>query len=180
MRRHLMNTLVALAALQGLPGALAQTALSIPGIGTMRDIPGAKERPDPALDYKVVFDMRTIDGSARQVNDAITSIAGLVNTFSRYGVPAGHMHFVAVFHGPTILLVANDATYRTRTGVPSNPNVSLLQELVHAGVQLVVCGQSALAQHYDAASLLPFAQMNLSATVTFINLQTRGYVRVEE
>ncbi len=180
MRLRLLGPVVALAASQASSWAFAQAALPVPGIGTMRDIPNAREHPDPHLDYKIVFDMRTTSDAADRVNDGIKAVAGLMNTFSRYGVPPDHMHLVAVFHGETILLVANDATYRIRARAPTNPNADLLQKLAHAGVGIVVCGQSALAQHYDVGSLLPFIQMNLSATVTFINLQTRGYVRIEE
>ena len=60
-----------------------------------------------------------------------------------------------------------------------NPNAELLVKLRAAGVKLMVCGQSALSQHYDLHALARAAQINLSATVTFINLETAGYVKVE-
>jgi len=46
--------------------------------------------------------------------------------------------------------------------------------------QLVVCGQSARSQHYSRDDLLPSTKLNLSATLTFINLQTRDYVEVDD
>jgi hypothetical protein len=45
---------------------------------------------------------------------------------------------------------------------------------------MVVCGQSAMQQHYDFKSIRPLAQINLSASVTFINLAARGYTRMTE
>ncbi|HWE98316.1 MAG TPA: DsrE family protein [Caulobacteraceae bacterium] len=161
-------------------GAFAGTTAPVPAAGVMADIPGAHETPDPRVDYKVVFDVQSLAESSDQPAPALKTIGVLLNTYRRYGVPADHLHFVAVFHGRTIVLVANDETYRARTGAPSNPNDEILRQLSQAGVRLAVCGQSARAQHYDAASLQPLVQMNLSATVTFIDLQTGGYVRFEE
>jgi hypothetical protein len=37
-----------------------------------------------------------------------------------------------------------------------------------------------MAQHYDFKTILPLAQLNYSASVTFINLMTRGYIRMNE
>ena len=146
----------------------------------MHEVPGAQEKPDPRLDYKLVFDMKMMAESPDEVAPNLEFLAGLINTFHAYGVPAEHMHLAAVFHGPTIVQLADDATYQQRTGVASNPNAVLLAKLRVAGVKLMVCGQSAMGQHYDLGMLAHAAQINLSATVTFINLGTEGYVKVED
>ena len=163
-----------------LPEARAAEQLPIPDVGRMEDIPGAHELPDPAMDYKIVFDVQTLAGSPSDVDPALQAMAGLINTFRHDGVPASHMHVVAMFHGGTIVLVTNDQTYAQRTRAKANPNAQILRHLKDAGVDLAVCGQSARQQHYDQQSLLPFVETNLSATVTFINLETRGYVRITE
>ena len=173
-------TLLIAAAVLVLPVASVQAQDVIPDAGRMADIPGARETPDPALDYRIVFDIKTPSDSAGEVSPALKAMAGLVNTFRHNGVPAGHMHLAAVFHGPTIVLLADDATYAARTGFATNPNTRLLAELRQAGVVMRVCGQSAVAQHYDLGALARSAEIDLSATVAFVNLQTRGYVRVEE
>ena len=77
------------------------------------------------------------------------------------------------------MLVTDDATYKARTGFDKNPNVEILNQLVKAGVHPVVCGQSAMQQHYDFKTILPLATINYSATVTFINLMTRGYIQIK-
>ena len=171
-------------ALLALPAALLATpalaqSLPIPNMPTMRDFPGANELPDPKLDYKIVFDMQTFD-KPDQVNQALATVAVIINTYEKHGVTPDHLHLWAVFHGPTIAVVTDDATYKGRTGVEHNPNAALLEQLSKAGLKMAVCGQSAMAQHYDFKSILPVAQMNLSATSTFINLETRGYIKVNE
>jgi intracellular sulfur oxidation DsrE/DsrF family protein len=172
--------LLAIAALLGCLGQPAFAQNAVPSIGRMKDIPEAQELPDPKLDYKIVFDVRTLADGPGEVSPALQSMAALVNTYRHYGVPADHMHLAAVFHGPTIVLLTDDVTYKNRTGVGPNPNATLLGELRRVGVKMMVCGQSALAQGYNLSALAKAAQINLSATVTFINLQTRGFVKIEE
>ena len=159
--------------------AYAQTA-PITGVPSMKDFPGANELPDPSLDYKIAFDVNTMAESPDQVSPALKMIGALINTYEQHGVSPDHLHLQAVFHGPTIALVVDDATYKGRTGVDHNPNVDLLRQLQKAGLKMVVCGQSAMAQHYDFKSILPLARINLSASVTFINLMTRGYIKMNE
>ena len=157
----------------------AQT-LAVPSAPVMVDIPDAQEKPDASLDYKIVFDMQTAGATAGDMSPGLRMIGTLINTYEKYGVAPDHLHLQAVFHGETILLVLDDATYKARTGFAHNPNAVLLQELTKAGLKMVVCGQSALQQHYDFKSILPMAQINLSASVTFINLAARGYTRMTE
>ncbi len=157
----------------------AQT-LAVPSAPVMVDIPDAHEKPDPSLDYKIVFDMQTVSAAAGDINPGLKMIGTLINTYEKYGVAPDHLHLQAVFHGETILLVVDDAAYKVRTGFAHNPNAELLQQLSKAGLKMAVCGQSALQQHYDFKSILPMAQINLSASVTFINLAARGYTRMTE
>ncbi len=163
----------------GYSASFAGEPLAVPSAGVIPDVSGATDKPDPARTYKVVFDVRSLADSANQVSPALTGIGSLINTYRKYGVPADHIEATAVFHGPTIVLVTNDETYRNRTGGKANPNTALLRELAAAGVKLVVCGVSARSQNYQASDLLPLAHLNLSATVTFVDLQLRGFVKVE-
>lgn len=167
-----------LCAAAALAPAAAQTA-PITGVPSMKDFPGANELPDPKLDYKIAFDMNTMPDSNDKVLPGLMMIGAIINTYESHGVSPDHLHLVAVFHGPTIVAVTDDATYKARTGVEHNPNVALLQQLQKAGLKTVVCGQSTMAQHYDFKSI-QYAQINLSASVTFINLQTRGYIKINQ
>src|SRR3954452_22193990 len=71
--------------------------LLVPGYQAARDIPGAREMPDPKTDYKVVF----ADGQEAkpgEVNPMLPTIATYLNTLGKYGVPADHRHLVIMFH----------------------------------------------------------------------------------
>lgn len=151
----------------------------MPSAGVVQDVPGATDKPDPSRTYRLAFDVQSMPGSADTVSPALMGIARLINTYRASGVPADHLEATAVFHGPTIALVTKDETYRNRTGAKANPNVSLIKELAAAGVKMVICGVSARNQNYTAADLLPQAHLNLSATTSFIDLLSRGYVKIE-
>jgi intracellular sulfur oxidation DsrE/DsrF family protein len=176
----LKRSIPALALAAVLSGALtAQAQLPVPSAGAIPDVPTATDKPDPSLVYKIAFDMRSVADSADAVDPALIGIAKLINTYRKGGVPADHIQATAVFHGPTIVVVTRDETYRARTGAKANPNVALLQQLQAAGVKMVVCGVSAREQNYQASDLLPSVTLNMSATMTLIDLQLRGYVKVE-
>lgn len=182
---HMLRHHLAAAAALMVCFAFSQTpasaqALAVPAAGAMTDFPEAHELPDPSLNYKIVFDVQSMASSPDQVNPALKMIGTLINTYEKHGVSPAHLHLTAVFHGPSIVVVTDDATYKGRTGVAHNPNVEILEQLQKAGLQMVICGQSAMAQHYDFKTILPLAQINYSASVTFINLETRGYIRMAE
>ena len=168
--------LASLAAI-GVPSA-ANAQLAIPSAGSIPDVPGAADTPDPSRTYKLAFDMQSM-GGASDVNSGLRSVASIINTLRAHGVPADQIEATAVFHGRTIVLVTKNEVYRNRTGAAENPNIALLQELSDAGVKFVICGVSARQQNYTAADLLPLASLNMSATMTFIDLQLKGYVKVD-
>lgn len=157
----------------------AQAQMVVPSAGVVPDVAGATDKPDPARSYKFVFDVQSMADSANDISPALTGIGRLLNTYRGYGVPADHIQATAVFHGKTIVLVTRDEIYRNRTGAKANPNVAILQQLLAGGVKLVVCGVSAREQNYVASDLLPSVTTDLSATITFMELQSRGYVKVE-
>ncbi len=165
-------------ALWGAAVPAAHAQLPVPSAGVIPDVPEATDKPDPSRTYKFAFDVVSM-GNPDGVSSALTSVARVLNTYRNYGVPAANIEATAVFHGATIVLVTKDETYRNRTGAKANPNMALLQQLAAAGVKMVVCGVSARDQKYTSADLVPQAHMNLSATVTLFELQSRGFVKIE-
>jgi intracellular sulfur oxidation DsrE/DsrF family protein len=144
---------------------------------TAKDFPGAKERPDPNTDYKVVF---TVYARVKEdeVHPTLKNIGLYLNTLANNGVPAKRRHITAMFaQGGGDAVFSNDV-YKTRHNGIDNPNIAALKELHEAGVELRVCGQGLLSKKVDQAQLLPGVQADLWAMVTMVNLQSRGYVRI--
>jgi intracellular sulfur oxidation DsrE/DsrF family protein len=152
-------------------------ALPVPSVGAAQDIPGAKELPDPAMTYKVVFSVATAAKNPDQVNPTLEAMARYINTLAKNGVAADHRKIAAVFHqGGGEIVMKNDA-YKARFG-RDNPNVALIHELRRAGVDLRVCGQGLLGRKIDQSQVLDDIQVDLWAMTTMVNLQLRGYVRI--
>lgn len=157
----------------------AAEPLLVPGYDAARDVPGASELPDPAMDYKVVFSDGQDADDPGEVNPLLERVASYVNTLGKYGVPAGHRHIVVVFHQrtPGIGIVMTNEAYRKRFN-RDNPNLALLHALKQAGVEFRVCGQGLLAQKIDPKQVDSDVQVDLWAMTTFVNLQLKGYVRI--
>ena len=151
--------------------------LPVPGVDPAKDFAGAKELPDPSVDYKVVFSVAA-NAKDDEVHPTLKTIALYLNTLAHNGVPANHRHIVAVFHqGGGDAVLANDV-YKARHKDVDNPNVAMLKELRQAGVELRVCGQGLLGKKVDPSQLLPGVQADLWAMTTMVNLQLKGYVRI--
>ena len=168
----------ALAALVGLAGSLCAQQLAVQGGPVARDVPGAKELPDPTRVYKVVFDIGKASPKPDQVSPGLTTIARYVNTLAKWGVPADHRKIVVILHqGGGDLIFTNEA-FRKRTEGLDNPNVDMIKKLTDAGVSFRVCGQGVTAKKIDRRDILPEIQVDLWAMVSLINLETEGYAHV--
>lgn len=159
--------------------AWTQTDQKVPvaGYDAAKDIPGAKELPDPNVDYKVVFSVAA-NAKESEIHPTLKTIALYLNTLAHNGVPANHRHIAAVFHqGGGDAVLANDV-YKARHNGVDNPNIAMLHELKQAGVELRVCGQGLLGKKLEPSQVLPGVQVDLWAMTTMVNLQLRGYVRI--
>src|ERR1039458_266380 len=130
MRKLLTGGASVLAALIGLSGsAFAQSAqtLPIPGYEAAKDIPGAKELPDPSVTYKVVFDISKGASKVDEVNPGLVLVARYVNTLAKIGVPTDHRKIAVVFHQDATDIVQNNEAFKARNAGHDNPNIALIQ-----------------------------------------------------
>jgi intracellular sulfur oxidation DsrE/DsrF family protein len=151
----------------------------VPGYEAATDLPGARELPDPKVDYKVVFADGQDAKNPGDVNPMLPTIATYVNTLGKYGVPAEHRHLVIMFHQrtPDIDIVMTNEAYKERYK-RDNPNIALIHALKQAGVDIRVCGQGLIGRKIESSQVNPDVQIDLWAMTTLVNLQLKGYVRV--
>ena len=181
-RRTMMTTLAGGVVAVGSAGRAkaapaADSKLPVASAEAAKDFPGAKERPDPTHDYKVVF---SVGAKVKddEVHPTLKMIGLYLNTLAQNGVPAKNRHIAAMFHQGGGDAVFSSEVYKARHNGVDNPNIAVLKELHEAGVELRVCGQGLLGKKVDPSQLLPGVQADLWAMVTMVNLQSRGYVRV--
>jgi intracellular sulfur oxidation DsrE/DsrF family protein len=157
---------------------MAQSGLPVAGYDAARDVPGAHMLPNPATEYKVVFDIAVGADNIDEVNPRLEGLAEYVNTLAKYGVPAEKRKIAVVFHRGSTEIILKDAAFKARNDGHSNPNIALIQSLAAAGVKFHVCGQAVLARKIDSQDILPEIQLDLWALTTLIELGLQGYVRI--
>lgn len=125
-------------------------------------------------DYKLAFEMSQPAESPGELNVVLNSIARYLNMHAQAGVPAARVAAAVVVHGGAGWEVLGDEGYRARYGV-DNPNLPLIQELLGAGVQVILCGQTAASRGIPRDGLVDGVQVALSAMTAFLVLQDEGY-----
>ncbi len=175
------KTLLALScgvALLASVSSAAGQALPVPGVEAARDVPGAKEMPNPAIVHKVLFDMATAGPKPTEVHPMLQAVARYVNTLAKTGVPAANRKVAVVFHQGATDFIMTDAAYKARHDGQGNPNLAMIQALSKAGVDFRVCGQATLGRKIEPKDMMPEVQRDLWALTTIIALQQQGYVLI--
>ncbi|MGI9627649.1 MAG: DsrE family protein, partial [Longimicrobiales bacterium] len=137
------------------------------------------EIPDPEFDapvdmtYRAAFEMAA-DPTPEKLNVTLNSVARYLNMHAQAGIPVDQVEAAVVVHGPAGWTLVDDQTYRERNGV-DNPNGALIAELQHAGVKIVLCGQTAASRGIPRDHLLDGVETALSAMTAFLVLQEEGF-----
>jgi intracellular sulfur oxidation DsrE/DsrF family protein len=178
MKKLWMGPVVALAVLMVLSTPAPAQSLPVPGYGAAKDIPGAQQMPDPAMTYKVVFDISHATPKIDQVNPGLITVARYLNTLAAHGVPADHRQFVVVLHQGGTDMALDNAAFRARHNGHDNPDIALIRSLTNAGVEVRVCGQAVLARKIDPKTIQSDIHLDLWALSTIVNYQLEGYVHI--
>jgi hypothetical protein len=99
-----MNTILVAAALaaglmcgySGRAWTRSDQKLPLAGYAPAKDIPRARELPNPDVDDKVVFSVAAV-ATPEEIQPTLKTFASYLNTLARNGVPARHWHIAAVF-----------------------------------------------------------------------------------
>lgn len=168
-----MRILIAAIALGFAGASLAQTP-AVPSNPTPKDIPGAMERPDPSLRYRILFDVSEPNADKTKPHQTLRRAAAMLNAMAANGVRPAAGDIAIVVHGAPDVNLLTDAAHQKRFGTP-NPGRQLLEDLAKAGVSVRICGQSYLGHGYARDELHPAVQLDLMAMTTIANLMARGY-----
>ena len=157
-------------------GAKAQNKVNpvVKGFGTVSEVPYAVEKPDPAIDYKIVVEISSAPEKNDAVHEFFDKVAAVVNLHALGGVPKDKLHVVMVVHGAAAQYIVNNEAYQKKFGV-NNPNLALFTALNDAGVKIFVCGQSVIKRNIDPATIAPEVKVALSAITTLTTYELKGY-----
>lgn len=148
--------------------------------GAIAPMPGAKERPDRTLRYRVLFSVTKAPASPDQVNPNLEKVARFVNLLGADGVRPAPGDVAVVIHGPATQLVMNDAAYADRTKIGKNPNLPLIAALRAAGVSVRVCSQALVGNKIDPKTVDKMVEIDVSALTTMATLQLRGWAFIPD
>ena len=126
------------------------------------------------LDYKAVFDVGPSPEDPATLNPRIESLARFLNMHARAGVKPANMHLALVLHGPAGKDALSSPAYKLRFGV-DNPNAALLEALRAQGVEIILCGQTAVHKGFRPEEIAPSVATSLSAMTALVALQAQGY-----
>lgn len=150
------------------PGPVIESA------GPVYDVPDPTFATPTDLTYRVVFEVANGASEPDRQNQQLGTIARFLNMHAQAGVPAAQIRVAAVVHGTAGKELLLDQAYREEFGT-ANPNTALIRELIAAGAQIVLCGQTAAARGIDRDRLQPGVKVSLSAMTALFVLQERGY-----
>ena len=152
----------------------APRAPRIPAARGYVPIANAAVAPDPARTYRAIFDAAHAAARPSEILPALNIAGVFLNGFRETGVPDQNVLVAVVFHGGALDAILDDEHYRAkhRTG---NPNLTVLDQLRKAGVDLLVCGQSLAAENIEPGVVSPLVRIASSASIVLTDYQNRGY-----
>ncbi|MGD2067641.1 MAG: DsrE family protein [Gemmatimonadota bacterium] len=148
----------------------------IRGYGAVYDVPFQDVETPVDREYRVVFEVAR-SGEPGTVNPYLNTVARFLNMHARDGVPVEWMHVAVVIHGEAAKDALREGPFRERYGV-DNANLELIRALSDAGVELYMCGQSAMARGLPPDELDGSLHFALSAMTARAILRVRGYQTV--
>ena len=156
------------AALVAIP-AFAQTPPQprlVPDFGRYMEIADPFEKPDPALRYKVVFDVSQAARTPGEVHQGLERVARMMNLLGRHGVKLQPGDIVVTLHGPAAKTTLTAAAFAKRFKGEANPNAELLKQLTASGASVRLCGQSMMAGGFAREELNPDVKVDIAAITT--------------
>jgi intracellular sulfur oxidation DsrE/DsrF family protein len=159
---------------QAAPGAVRHMGPIIPSFGGTFDVPEATMLPPKDRDLKLRFDVNT-GPEPGELNMGLDTVARYLNQHARAGVPRERLKAAVVLHGTAGKDTLGNDEYKKRFG-KDNPNVKLIEELKAAGVQVILCGQTAMSRNLPRAVVAPQVTLAWSAMVAHMALEREGYV----
>ena len=150
----------------------------IKNYGHFYNIQNPDKKLDPNKEYHVVFDVRNSSSDMNAVNPLIEIVARFINMHVAQGVPKENLHVVLVLHSAATKSVLNKKAYKERFR-KDNPNLGLINKLNKAGVDIFVCGQSALSHKIARNEVNKSVKFALSTLTVLTEYQSIGYQLID-
>jgi intracellular sulfur oxidation DsrE/DsrF family protein len=137
------------------------------------------ENPDIKTDttaaFKVIFDVSKSSEDKSIINKYIVTAARFLNMHANEGMKKEQLKAAMTIHASAWQDVLNNTIYKEKYGV-DNPNLKLINQLNEAGVDIILCGQTADYRGLTKDNVIPNVKFALSAMTALLQYQNNGYI----
>jgi len=151
-----------------------KTGPIIENYGAVWEIDNPDFKTDTSQEFKVVFDVKDGPESDTEINRNLNTVARFLNMHAQSGVPSSQIKVALIVHGTAARNLLTDEAFQKRYKV-NNPNRELVENLLEADVEVIMCGQSSKTRNLPKEDLIPRVKIALSAMTANIQLQNEGY-----
>ena len=146
----------------------------IKNFGQTFSVKNPEIKTDTSAELKVIFDVSKTSTKKNVINKYIVTAARFLNMHANEGMKPNQLKVAMTIHADAWKDVLNDAEYKKKFGVV-NPNTKLIKELSNAGVDVIICGQTASFRKIDRSVVNPNVKFALSAMTALLQYQNEGY-----
>ena len=93
---------------------------------------------------------------------------------AKTGLKSEQLHVAMTIHGGAWQDILTNEAYKEKFGV-NNPNFELINQLTEAGVDIIICGQTAGARGLNKTNVNTNVKFALSAMTALLQYQNNGY-----
>jgi len=131
-------------------------------------------KTDTSAKLKVIFDVSQSSEDKSKRNKYIETAARFLNMHAEAGMKPEQLQVAMTIHGGAWQDVLNNKAYKEKFGM-DNPNSPLINALSKAGVDVIICGQTASFRKMPRETINPNVKMALSAMTALLQYQNQGY-----
>ena len=131
-------------------------------------------KTDTTVTFKIIFDVSKTSEDKSMPNKYIVTAARFLNMHADAGVKKEQLKVAMTIHASAWQDVLNNKEYKEKFGV-DNPNLKLIEALDSAGVDIILCGQTAIFRGLNKENVIPSVKFALSAMTALIQYQNKGY-----
>jgi intracellular sulfur oxidation DsrE/DsrF family protein len=146
----------------------------IKGFGETFEIPNLEIKTDINAEFKVIFDVSKSSENKNTPNKYIVTAARFLNMHTNEGMKLEQLKVALTIHGAAWQDVLTNKVYKEKYGV-NNPNLKLINQLSEAGVDVIICGQTAAYRKMDRNDVNPKVKFALSAMTASLQYQNNDY-----
>lgn len=142
--------------------------------GPTFSVENADIKTDTSAQLKVIFDVSQSSEDKSMRNKYIETAARFLNMHANEGMKPQQLKVAMTIHGGAWQDVLDNESYKQKFGV-DNPNLPLINALSDAGVDVIICGQTASFRGMTKETMNPNVKIALSAMTALLQYQNKGY-----